>query len=827
MTNPSAKYVLFCLYSLLPVLGFSQLFNPQELTFKSTPGSTVVVEIDSWSTPSFSMNPDPNIFSVDLGIREGSTYPIELTLINENFIGPVSFNIEYEGGIKRRTKNYYTTVTFNIVDSHVEAIHDYKSIEIGDEDVLIDILSNDINSANDLSIQSIDLVENGSVVIEGNMISFSPDADFIGMAYVRYTAVNEDDVSDSGTVSICVLDSDNIAATGNISISTAQFKPVTVLLPANGMTVAKSPKPRGKIKMIGDDVFEYTPFGSFVGQDEFLMTNDDNSIERSVTVNVLKSNEQFGPVKDDVFYTEINTPVQFNVFDNDLEETEFLTIPKGLEYLGDGEFIYTPQEDYTGVVSFSYISFIEDEFYGGHIEIFINNFYPENLSKFEFVTREFTPLILNYSVPIDDYTFTIEQAPEHGVLLSFPEYYNYQIGDEGCGWIETGVQILRYWPEDGFLGVDEFVIQYCAQSGECDDILVEVDVIQDDADCNCAGSDCVWPGDFNADGKVAMDDLLPLGYHFGEVGVQRDELSNVWIGDKAADWGEHQMNGKDLKFLDASGDGKVDMDDLNSLSENYNKYHNLVAAENLTAKEFPVELNISQSSASAGDYIYIDVIIGNEDYPALDLHGLTYSLPLSPDIVDTESITVERISGNWLSHNSPMLDLFKQPSAGKVDIGSTRTTGEAVSGFGGIHRVGFIVIDDIDGIRGDYKNKTVNILLEDITISDGQGNRFTVNGASTSFELIREQSNTDLSSDQQNIQVYPNPANEFLNIHANGNDILEQIDIFNLAGQLVSSVKVENSNHKEIDLSQFQNGLYLARVVSFNGISTSKFKVVK
>jgi len=180
MTNPSAKYVLFCLYSLLPVLGFSQLFNPQELTFKSTPGSTVVVEIDSWSTPSFSMNPDPNIFSVDLGIREGSTYPIELTLINENFTGPVSFNIEYEGGIKRRTKNYYTTVTFNIVDSHVEAIHDYKSIEIGDEDVLIDILSNDINSANDLSIKSIDLVENGSVVIEGDMISFSPAADFTG-----------------------------------------------------------------------------------------------------------------------------------------------------------------------------------------------------------------------------------------------------------------------------------------------------------------------------------------------------------------------------------------------------------------------------------------------------------------------------------------------------------------------------------------------------------------------------------------------------------------------------------------------------------------------
>lgn len=827
MINPSAKYVLFCVYSLLPILGYSQLYNPQELTYTSTPGSTVTVEIESWSTPSFSMNPDPSIFNAELGIREGSAYPIVLTLINDDFTGEVSFDVEYEGGKKKRTKTLYTTVTFIIVDSHVEAIHDYKSIEVDDQDVLIDVLANDINSADELYIQSIDLVENGTVEIEDNMLLFSADADFMGMAYVNYTAINEDGITDAGTATICVLDSANTPSTGDITIATAQFKPVTVLLPANGMSLVSGSNPTGNIKMIGDDVFEYTPFGSFTGNDEFVMSNDDNSIQRNVTVNVLASNEQFGPVKDDVVYTEINTPVQFNVFDNDLEETEFLTIPKGLDYVGGGEFVYTPEDDYTGVISFDYVSVLEDQYYQGKIDIFINNFYPENLSKFEFVTREFTPLILNYSVPIDDYSFTIEQAPQNGVLLSFPEYYNYQIGDEACGWIETGVQILRYWPDDNFLGTDEFIIQYCAQSGECDDILVEVQVIEDDANCNCAGSDCVWPGDFNADGKVAIDDLLPLGYHFGEVGLERDELSDVWIGDKALDWGESQMNGKDLKFLDASGDGKINMDDLNSLSENYSKYHNLVAAENLTAKEYPVELKISQTSAASGDYLYIDVIIGNEDYPALDIHGLTYSLPLSPDIVDSSSVTVERLPGNWLSHNSPMLDLYMQPIAGKIDIGSTRTTGQAVSGFGDVHRVGFIIVDDLDGIRGDYKNKTVDIVLDDITISDGQGNRFTVSGASTSFELIREQADDETVDDQQDIIIYPNPANDYLNIHANGTDILEQIDIFNLAGQVVSSVTVENSNHKEIDLSHFQNGLYLARVVSFNGISTTKFKVVK
>ena len=827
MINPLAKYVLICLCSVLPILGVAQLFNPQQLDFKSTPGSTVTIEIDSWSTPKFTMNPDPSIFSVDLGIRSGSSYPIDLTLINEDFTGEVSFSIQYEGGIKRRTKKYYTTVVFTIVDSHVEAIHDYKSIEFGDAEVVIDVLANDINSAKELSIQSVDLVENGTVVLEDNMVVFTPVDDFKGMAYINYTAINEDGITDAGTVSICVLDSENTPSDGTISISTAQYKPVTVLLPANGMSIAADSEPQGSINMIGDDVFEYTPFGSFIGFDEFIMENADNSIQRTVSVHVLESKEQFGPVKNDVFYTAINTPITFNVFDNDLEETEFVRIPKGLDYLGDGEFSFTPQDDYAGYVTFNYVSFIDDQYYAGQIDIHINNFYPENISTYQLVARQSTPLLINYSVPISDYSFTIEQDPQHGQVINYGSYYKHQIGGDECEWIERGVQILRYKSEDDFLGVDQFMIQYCAQNGECEDILVEVEVIQEDADCNCAGSDCVWPGDFNADGKVAMDDLLPLGYHFGEVGVQRDELSDIWIGDYAPDWGESQMNGRDLKFLDATGDGKIDLSELDALSDNYNKYHNLVASENLSSKEYPVELLISQTTAAAGDYLYIDVIIGDEDYPALNIHGLTYTLPLSTSVIDNSTINVERIPGNWLSHNSPMLDLFKQPSSGKVDIGSTRTTGKSVSGYGGIHRVGFIVIDDLDGIRGDNKNKTVNIVLDDITIADGQGNRFKVSGASTSFELIREQPLDETVLSEADIQFYPNPATDQLNIHANGNDILEQIDIFNLAGQLVSTATVKNENHKVIDLSHFQDGLYLIKVISFKGSSTTKFKVVK
>lgn len=175
-----------------------------------------------------------------------------------------------------------------------------------------------------------------------------------------------------------------------------------------------------------------------------------------------------------------------------------------------------------------------------------------------------------------------------------------------------------------------------------------------------------------------------------------------------------------------------------------------------------------------------------------------------------------------------MLDLDKQTFPGRLDIGSSRTTGRSVSGHGIVHRVGFVIIDEIDGVREDFENKTVDIFLEGLTISDGSGNQYQVSGASTSFELIREQTEIDeIENDQPNIVAFPNPARNELNIHANGNDILEQIDIFNASGQIVSSTKVRNVNQTQISLDRFQDGLYFAKVLSYKGASTIKFKVLK
>jgi hypothetical protein len=827
MTNPFAKFVLFCLYSLLPVLGFTQLYNPPSLEFTTTPGGTITLNVSAWSTPEFTENPNPTIFDVDLGILDGSSYPISVSVKDDAEEGVSSFNVFYEGGEKRRTKSLYINVIVNIVDSHVEVIHDYQSVDLDDQSVLVDVLNNDINSGDELFIESIDLVQHGVAQIINNEIEFTAEDGFAGMAFVHYTAVNEDGITDSGTATICVLDEANLSSDGNIYISTSQFKPVTILLPARNMALGNGSSPKGSVEFIGDDVIEYTPFGSFTGIEEFVVRKSDGSIERTIHVEVLENTDQKGPIRDDKVFTSLNIPVLFDIFENDLEEVEITRMPKAISIMADGRFRYIPEEGFVGTKTFTYLAEREGEYYTGNIEIVVDNFYPEKISQFDFVTRSETPLVMNYTVPIQGYFFSILDRPANGELLSFPHYYNYKLGDEACGWTEEGVQIMVYQPNDGFTGTDEFLMRYCAPAGECEEIAVQVEVIENASDCNCVGTDCVWPGDFNADGKVSMEDILPLGYHFGSQGAERNQEGLLWIGDKADDWGAIQNNGKDQKFLDGNGDGKINLEDLELMADNYNKYNNLVASQTLVNKEFPIELVLSQETAEVGDLVYLDIIVGSQEFPALDVHGLTYTLPLSPDVVDTETITVERTPLNWLSNNSPMLDLSRQTSAGRLDIGSTRTTGRSVSGYGSVHRVGFIVIDEIDGVRESNQNKTVDIVLEGLTITDGNGNQYTSDGASVSFELIREKSEEEIGSNEPNIIAYPNPATTELNIHANGNDILEQIDIFNSAGQKMSSTKVKNENQTQISLNQFSEGLYFAKVVSFKGASTIKFKVIK
>ncbi len=70
------------------------------------------------------------------------------------------------------------------------------------------------------------------------------------------------------------------------------------------------------------------------------------------------------------------------------------------------------------------------------------------------------------------------------------------------------------------------------------------------------------------------------------------------------------------------------------------------------------------------------------------------------------------------------------------------------------------------------------------------------------------------------IVIYPNPANDFINL--NSNFIINKIEIQDLNGRIVSTEN-HNSENIVLDINQLSKGIYLIKVQTENGFSIKKF----
>jgi len=74
------------------------------------------------------------------------------------------------------------------------------------------------------------------------------------------------------------------------------------------------------------------------------------------------------------------------------------------------------------------------------------------------------------------------------------------------------------------------------------------------------------------------------------------------------------------------------------------------------------------------------------------------------------------------------------------------------------------------------------------------------------------------------INLFPNPARNQVNI-TSGSNIME-VAVYNVAGQQVYRHTPENQNHI-INLNDFNNGIYMVRILTPEGLKTMKLQVVK
>ena len=75
-----------------------------------------------------------------------------------------------------------------------------------------------------------------------------------------------------------------------------------------------------------------------------------------------------------------------------------------------------------------------------------------------------------------------------------------------------------------------------------------------------------------------------------------------------------------------------------------------------------------------------------------------------------------------------------------------------------------------------------------------------------------------------NTTIYPNPANNVLNINSTSN--INRVEVYNMMGQLVGTYNANDVN-TQINTSRFANGVYTVKIETENGTSTQKFTVAR
>ena len=83
---------------------------------------------------------------------------------------------------------------------------------------------------------------------------------------------------------------------------------------------------------------------------------------------------------------------------------------------------------------------------------------------------------------------------------------------------------------------------------------------------------------------------------------------------------------------------------------------------------------------------------------------------------------------------------------------------------------------------------------------------------------------TNVENVENNVSVYPNPANTMVNVNANSN--INNIEIYSISGQKVGDFTA-NGTQAAISTDNMSTGLYLMKINTENGVINQKFAVAR
>ncbi|MEZ4908659.1 MAG: Ig-like domain-containing protein [Saprospiraceae bacterium] len=681
-----------------------------------------------------------------------------------DFIGQDKAILKYYGNPGTNWLNWSTKkveIEFEVLNSIVETKNDYLFLSPNSAGEMLNVLVNDSTSGDTLFVSSIFNQSNCEAWLIGNQIFVHPNDGFEGMASFNYLA--KDDFGSTAVGNVIINVSDNFSIPDSLDLLVTETNSVPILFSNSGFVAINGGPSLGQIDYTNDPELIYKPFVDSVGLDQFEMSDGIDTV--TVNIGVLETDISSNLLVDDAVYTVPETEVHFNVTDNDYDKTSFYITNYSspshgtLTHSGNGQCVYTPEEGFVGFDEFTYTRQLNFNYYQtAKVNILVSDFKPDNNLAYQINVPTGKSFVLNYMPPIDSFNFELNSGPENGTVDIYPGLSNVNVNCEEI----SGRNLIVYTPNSNYIGTDRFEVRYCNAKGNCRVVKIDLNVVEpeEDTTCQCLNYTCVWEGDSNGDGIVNMKDILPITDNAGIEGTERDESSAIWYGLGAQDWVlDSTSAGNKLKYYDCNGDGFISDEDKNSIVTNYNKVHNLYFSGKLTPNKYPVFLTTDQDTVHAGEVLYLNIVVGDQNYPAKDISGLSYTIQLDPSFIDSSSLHHNFISDSWLTYASTTMNIWEQPFAGQVEAAIGRVGGNGITGVGMVSTCDFIIEDDFDGIKKDYNNLSVepiSIKINNISIYGSNGE---ITGAPDQELIVYLVTNfSKKESENSQISIYPIPS---------------------------------------------------------------------
>jgi hypothetical protein len=178
------------------------------------------------------------------------------------------------------------TITINRINVAPVANDDQYQVDVDSSDNVFDVLDNDTDSdADSLTIISTSQPANGSVVINGDVLEYTPAAAFIGNDQFSYTIIDGFGGEASANVTVVVETPNQWPTALSDFATTRKNTPVTINVLANDsdpdgdplevISIRYMEHRMGTVVINGDGTVTYTPMPDWWGGDKFYYTISD------------------------------------------------------------------------------------------------------------------------------------------------------------------------------------------------------------------------------------------------------------------------------------------------------------------------------------------------------------------------------------------------------------------------------------------------------------------------------------------------------------------------------------------------------------------------